>query len=154
MPTRVDHMALKVNQSLSIALLLGAFLLDWTWLVAFVAVVMAVGTIWPHAGLFKLLYARLLKPAGLLKPDVIEDEPQPHLFAQGVGAVVLGIALLGFAIGWGIFGWALTLLVVVLAGVNLFLGFCLGCFIYYQLARRGWRPQLSHWQPARDQAGR
>lgn len=152
MPTRVDHTALKFNQSMIIALLLLAFVLNWVWLVAAVAVVMLVGTIWPQAGLFKLIYARGLKPAGLLKPNVIEDEPQPHLFAQGVGAFVLLAAVGGFALGWAPLGWALTLLVVVLAGVNLFLGFCLGCFFYYQLARRGWRPRLGRWQPVESGA--
>jgi hypothetical protein len=37
--------------------------------------------------------------------------------------------------------------VVSLAAVNLFLGFCAGCFMYYQLARRGLRPNLPTWQP-------
>ena len=148
MPTRVDHTALKVNQTAVIALLLLAFLLDQPWLVLFVAAVMLIGTIWPQAGLFKLVYVRLLKPAGLLKPDVQQDEPQPHLFAQGVGAIVLIVAVVAFAAGLSIVGWALSLIVVVLAGVNLFAGFCLGCFFYYQLARRGWRPQLGRWQPA------
>ena len=96
MPTRVDHTALKVNQAAIIALLLLAFVLDLSWLVLFVAAVMLIGTIWPKAGLFKLVYATLLRPAGLLKPDVQEDEPQPHLFAQGVGAAVLLIA-------WGVY---------------------------------------------------
>ena len=153
MPTRVDHTALKVNQAAIISLLLLAFLLDLTWIVLFVAAVMLIGTIWPQAGLFKLMYAKLLKPAGLLKPDVQDDEPQPHLFAQGVGAIVLGVAVAAFALGWAMAGWALTLLVVVLAGVNLFLGFCLGCFLYYQMARRGWRPRLGRWQPVESGAG-
>ncbi len=153
MPTRVDHTALKVNQAAIIALLLLAFLLDLAWIVLFVAAVMLIGTIWPKAGLFKLVYAKLLKPAGLLKPDVQEDEAQPHLFAQGVGAIVLIVAVAAFALGWAMAGWALTLTVVVLAGVNLFLGFCLGCFLYYQMARRGWRPRLGRWQPAESGAG-
>ncbi len=148
MPTKIDHAALKVNQTFIIALLLLAFLLDQPWLVLFVATVMLIGTVWPKAGLFKLLYARLLKPTGLLKPDVQIDEPQPHLFAQGVGAIVLAVAVLVFVAGLPVLGWALSLIVVVLAGVNLFAGFCLGCFIYYQLARRGLRPRLARWQSA------
>lgn len=153
MHTRVDHTALKVNQAAIIALLLLAFLLDLAWIVLLVGAVMLIGTIWPQAGLFKLVYAKLLKPAGLLKPDVQEDEPQPHLFAQGVGAIVLIVAVAAFALGWAMAGWALTLLVVVLAGINLFLGFCLGCFFYYQMARRGWRPRLGRWQPVESGAG-
>jgi membrane protein DedA with SNARE-associated domain len=51
-------------------------------------------------------------------------------------ALLLGLPLLG---------WALAGIVVALAAINLFLGFCLGCFIYYQLGRRGVRPALPSW---------
>ena len=34
-------------------------------------------------------------------------------------------------------GWALTLLVVALALLNLVLSFCAGCFVFYQLERWG-----------------
>ena len=143
---RVDHTALKVNQSFIIGLLVLAFLLYQPWLVAFVGLVMLVGTIWPQAGLFKRIYSDLLKPAGLLKPDPRPDMPAPHLFAQGVGAIVLGIAVLAFATGGVVIGWLLTALVIVLAAVNLFAGFCVGCFIYFQLARRGIELNLPLWR--------
>lgn len=146
--TLIDHMALKVNQGFIIGLLVLAFLLDWTWLVAFVAAVMLVGTIWPGAGLFKLVYQRALKPAGLLKPDVREDSPQQHLFAQGVGGLMLLVAGIAFWAGAAVVGWLFTAIVVVLAAVNLFFGFCAGCFMYYQLGRFGVKPSLPTWQAA------
>lgn len=144
----VDHTALKVNQTFIIVLLLLAFLLNWTWLVAFVGLVMLVGTIWPGAALFKLIYAHLLKPAGLLKPDPRLDKPQPHLFAQGLGGIFLMVAALVFGAGAGVLGWLLAAMVVVLAAINLFAGFCLGCFIYYQLLRRGIALNLPLWRGA------
>jgi len=148
MGTQVDHTALRFNQAMIIALLLAAFLLNWTWLVALTAAVMLIGTIWPAAGLFKLIYARLLKPAGLLRPDVIQDDPAPHLFAQGLGGLVLLAATAVLIAGAPLAGWTLAGVVVVLAAVNLFLRFCLGCFIYYQLARRGIRLDLPAWRTA------
>jgi len=148
MSTQVDHTALRFNQAVIIALLLAAFLLDWTWLVALTAAVMLIGTIWPAASLFKLIYARLLKPSGLLRPDVIQDDPAPHLFAQGLGGLVLLAATAALIAGASLAGWTLAGVVVVLAAVNLFLRFCLGCFIYYQLARRGIRLDLPAWRTA------
>ena len=50
--------------------------------------------------------------------------------------------------GAAVAGWVLAWVVVVLAGANLFLGFCLGCFLYYQLARRGFRLDLPVWKSA------
>ncbi|MBX7237354.1 MAG: DUF4395 domain-containing protein [Caldilineales bacterium] len=141
----VDHTALKFNQASIIGLNLLAFIFNQPWLVAFVAAVLIIGTLYPPASLFKLIYARLLKPAGLLKPHPVQDEQAPHLFAQGLGGIFLALAVIAFLAGAPILGWALTFLVVALAAINLFLGFCLGCFIFYQLARRGIRLQLSQW---------
>jgi hypothetical protein len=143
---QVDLTALRFNQASIILLLVVAFLLDAVWLVAFVAAVMLVGTIWPQAGLFKQLYARGLKPAGLLKPRVIADDPQPHLFAQGLGGIFLALSVVALWLGLPVVGWIVAALVIVLAAINLFLNFCLGCFIYYQLGRAGIKPVLPSWQ--------
>ena len=146
---RVDHTALKVNQAFIIGLLVLAWLLAQPWLVAFVGLVMLVGTVWPQAGLFKRIYSDFLKPAGLLKPDPRPDTLAPHLFAQGVGALVLVLALLAFAAGGAVDGWLLTAQVIELAAINLFAGFCAGCFIYFQLARRGIQLDLPIWRAAK-----
>ena len=98
--------------------------------------------------MFKLFYARVLKPAGLLKPKVVEDDPAPHLFAQGLGGVFLVLSTLALWGGLAVVGWLLAGMVVVLAAINLFLNFCLGCFIYFQFARRGVRLELPGWRAA------
>jgi len=134
---KVDQSALKVNQAFIIALLILAFVLNAAWLVAFVAAVMLLGTAVPALALFKGVYSRVLKPAGLVKPNVITDNPEPHRFAQGFGGVVLVGAAVALFAGATALGWALAGLVVVLAALNLFLGFCAGCFVYYQLNRLG-----------------
>ncbi len=145
--SKVDHSLLKVNQVAIILLLVVAWLLNWSWLVAFVSAVMLVGSIWPQAGLFKLVGQKLLQPAGLLRRDLRPDLPQPHLFAQAVGGLFLLVATVAFALGAPLVGWVLAAVVVALAAVNLFAGFCVGCFMYYQLARIGVRPSLPTWQP-------
>lgn len=137
MPRQVDQSALKVNQAFIIGLLLLAYLLDAVWLVAFVGLVMLVGTAVPKLSLFKQIYLKIFKPAGLVKPHVIEDNPEPHRFAQGFGGVVVVLSTVALLAGASLVGWALAALVVVLAALNLFLGFCAGCFVYYQLNRLG-----------------
>ncbi|RMG98948.1 MAG: DUF4395 domain-containing protein [Chloroflexi bacterium] len=134
---KVDHAALRVNQAFIISLLILAFVLDSVWLVAFVAGVMLLGTAVPSLALFKRIYQHILRPAGLVKPDPVVDNPEPHRFAQGFGGVVVVLALLALWAGQVILGWALVGLVVLLAALNLFVGFCAGCFLYYQLNRLG-----------------
>ncbi len=128
-------MALRVNQALIILFLALAFVLDQPWLVAFVLAVMALGTISPQAALFQRFYRDLLRPAGVLRPDVQEGSPAPHRFAQGVGATVLLGAVVAFFVGQALVGWGLVFLVMALAAINLFFGFCAGCFLYFQLAQ-------------------
>jgi Domain of unknown function (DUF4395) len=131
----VDRTALRVNQACIIGFLALAFLLDQPWLVAFVFAVMAIGTAFPQAALFQRIYRDVLRPAGLLKPDVQDEDAAPHRFAQGMGAAVLLIATVALFAGALALGWGLSFVVIALAAVNLFFGFCAGCFVYFQLQR-------------------
>jgi hypothetical protein len=134
---RVDHSAIRFNQAMIIVLLALAFVLNSVPLVAFVSLVMLVGTAVPRLALFQDIYRFLLRPTGIIKPDVIVDNPEPHRFAQGFGGVVAGLGIVTLLTGAAVAGWALTWLVILLAAANLFLGFCAGCFVYYQLNRLG-----------------
>jgi hypothetical protein len=133
---RIDLNALRVNQAAIITILILAFVLGAEWLVLCTCLIMAVGTLIGVPG-FKPLYQYVLQPANLVKPDIEHDNPEPHRFAQGFGAVVLLLAFLALASGALVLGWALTWLVMALAAINLFAGFCAGCFVYYQLNRFG-----------------
>jgi hypothetical protein len=133
---RIDLNALRVNQACIIALLILAFILNASWIVLCICLVMAIGTLIGIPG-FKPLYQYGLQPLNIVKPDIERDNPEPHRFAQGFGAFVLLIATLALFSGAATIGWALSWLVITLAAVNLFLGFCAGCFVYYWLNRLG-----------------
>ena len=134
---KVDHSALRTNQAFIIALLVLAFIVDAKWLVAFVAAVMLIGTVFPKVGLFKAVYSAILKPLNMVRPDVKPDNPEPHLFAQGVGGTVLAVASLAFLLSVPAAGWILSWFVVALAALNLFAGICVGCLMYYWFNRLG-----------------
>lgn len=130
----VDHSALATNQAGIILLSLLAFIFNWAWLAAAVAAVMAVGTLLGQPG-FGVLYRSILRPAGVLRPNLLLDNPEPHRFAQGLGAVFMGAGALALFAGWSVPGWSLVWLVIFLAGLNLLAGFCAGCAVYYWLGR-------------------
>jgi hypothetical protein len=132
---QIDRTALRVNQACIIGFLALAFLLDQPWLVVFVFAVMAIGTALSQAALFQRFYRDVLRPAGLLKPDLHDEDAAPHRFAQGMGAAVLLIATIALFVGAPALGWGLAFVVIALAAVNLFFGFCAGCFVYFQLQR-------------------
>jgi hypothetical protein len=137
----VDHSALKVNQTGIVATVLVAFIGSAFFrplliLIPLLSVVLLLGTFAPQLALFKQIYFKVLKPRGIIKARPVQDRPEPHNFAQGMGGVVLAIASL-FLVPLPVVGLALSLLVAVLAFVNLAFGYCIGCQIYYQLGRAG-----------------
>jgi len=135
---KLDRSSIKFNQGAIVVLVSIAFLLNLYWLVALVSLVMLAGTAFPKTGLFKLTYFYVFKPLGIIKPHIVKESNAPHLFAQGMGGVVLAAAflLLNFT-DQNFIGWFLSLLVVALAFINLTTNFCAGCFIYFQLNKIG-----------------
>ncbi|MSQ61353.1 MAG: DUF4395 domain-containing protein [Dehalococcoidia bacterium] len=146
---RVDRSALKTNQALIVILTVLAFVLGGdagTWLVLFTGLVLAIGTVAPPVALFQQIYHRLLKPLGLVRPNVIAEDPMPHRFAQGLGAVFLLAATAFLLAGSPAVGWTLSWIVTALAFINFTINFCAGCFIYFQLARLGLIRSAGHAQ--------
>ena len=131
---KVDHSALKTNQLFIIALSILAYILNQPWLAAFVALVMGIGSALKTPG-FGIIYKSILKPRGWMKPDVLDDNPEPHRFSQILGFVYMTGGSVALFLGAGALGWGLVWLVVALAALNAFGGFCVGCAIYYWLAR-------------------
>jgi hypothetical protein len=133
----LDHNVLKFNQIAIITFTLLGFILNQPIFPAFVAAVLLAGSFNAYCSLFKLTYTHVIKPLNLLKPNPVEDIPAPHEFAQLLGGVVLCIGSLLLYTGSSILGWILAWIVIALAAVNVFFGFCTGCFVYYQLRKLG-----------------
>lgn len=129
-----------------------AFLLQWQWLVLIVGVILLISALAPAYSPYRLFYNAVLVKLGWLKPRIVEDDPAPHRFAQGIGTVfVLASALVLLLTQLTVLGWVLDLIVFVLSGLNYSIGFCAGCFVYYHLGRWGLLPRVRyaggfHWR--------
>jgi ABC-type xylose transport system permease subunit len=130
----IDHSSIKTSQMILIVLNILAFLFNAPALVMATAAIMLLGTIL-GAPAFGFFYQWILKPLGWVKPETLPDHPEPHRFAQGLGSIFLLIGILAFFFGQNLLGWSLVWIVTTLAAVNLFAGLCVGCMIYYWLAR-------------------
>ena len=131
---KVDHSALKTNQILIIVLNVLAFIFNQPILAGLVALVMGIGAALKIPG-FGFVYKYILKPRGWMKPDVLHDNPEPHRFSQILGFVFMTAGSIALFSGSEVLGWALVWVVVALASLNAFGGFCVGCAVYYWLAR-------------------
>lgn len=148
----IDVRLLKFSQACTVLLTALAFITQQSWLVVVAATALAISAAFPAAGPFRLLYRGVMVPLGLLKPRIAEDDPAPHRFAQGIGALFLvASSLILFGTQAIAIGWTLDLVVFALSTLNFTVGFCAGCFVYYHLGRLGMLPRVRysggfHWR--------
>jgi hypothetical protein len=149
---RVDTHLGKFSQACTVVLAALAFLFSQPIIVLITAIILAIAALAPSISPYRLLYRGIVLPLHLWQPRVVEDDPAPHRFAQGVGAVFLVAAsIILFLTKAAAVGWTLDLIVFVLAAINLTIGFCAGCFVYYHLGRWGLMPRVRyqggfHWR--------
>lgn len=134
---KLDQNGLKTGQVLTILLLIVAFVLDTWILVAFVAVAQLLGALDVPFAPYRVIYKSVIRPSGLVKPRIEQDNPEPHRFAMLIGAIFNGVATLLLLANIAVIPWVLVAIVIALANLNFWAGFCLGCWMYYQFARLG-----------------
>src|SRR3954453_12075028 len=121
----IDSRAPRANQAVVGALSVIAVATGWWWLLALLALQLAVGlTFGRRYCLPCVAYFELIQPR--LGEGPLEDSRPPRA-ANIVGAAVLSAAALAYALGWDVAGAALSLLVAGLALLAAATGFCAGC---------------------------
>jgi hypothetical protein len=130
-PRMIDPRGHRFGAGLSVVILALAFLLALPILVAFVFLALAVSA-W-----FGTRYSILGRPWPIVRrtfhigpPHELESEFPPR-FAQFLGAIALGLALVAFIVGVSTLGWILTAAVAALQLTLAATGYCLGCRLYF-----------------------
>lgn len=127
-----QHAALLVQPRILAVLVLGATLGDAWWAFFALAAVLGWSALVPRLNPFDALYNRWLSARSGVR---LGPAPAPRRFAQGLAALVslsIGSASL---LGQPGAARALEALLLVAIGLVLFAGFCLGAFVFHQLAR-------------------
>ena len=132
----VDQAELRVNQFFVIMLFLTAFFLDRWELIALQSMIFGFTFLNPIFSPYIALYHYVLKPAGLIRPDLRLDNMEAHRFATLIGLVASSSSAYLLASGYASVGWSLIWLMIVLVSIAFF-GWCSGCFVYYLLNRLG-----------------
>jgi uncharacterized protein DUF4395 len=124
----IDSRAPRTNQAVVGGVSLLAVATGWWWLLALLALQLAVGLLFGRRHCLPcLLYFELIQPR--LGEGPLEDSRPPRA-ANVVGLVVLAAASASYALGWGVAGAVLGLLVAGLALLAAVTGFCTGCEAY------------------------
>jgi len=147
-----DRSVLKVNQAILMVVIIAGYAVGLAYrqaayVLLALAVMMLAAVNSPTLNLPRILYVRLLRPSGIVRPRVVQEDPAPHRFAQLVGGVFLAAASIFVVTGILLVAWVLAWIVVALAFLNFAFNICVGCIVYAQLVRVGVLP-LSR-QPAR-----
>ena len=136
--TVIDSRAPRFNQTVIGVLSLLAVATGWWWLLALLALQLALGlTLGRRWCLPCLAYFELVQPR--FGEGRLEDSRPPRA-ANVVGLGVLTAASVAYGFGWEVAGAALGLLVAALALLAAATGFCTGCEAYKLLCRLTGRP--------------
>ena len=147
-----DRSVLKVNQAILMVVIVAGYAVglayrDAAYVLPALAVMMLAAVASPSLNVPRILYVRLLRPSGIVKPRVVREDPAPHRFALLLGGVFLAAASVFVVTGLLLAAWVLAWIVVALAFLNFTFNICVGCIMYAQLVRVGVLP-LSR-EPAR-----
>lgn len=124
----IDSRAPRTNQAVIGIVSLLAVATGWWWLLALLALQLAVGLVFGRRYCLPcVLYFELVQPR--FGEGALEDSRPPRA-ANVVGLVVLTAASVAYVAGLNVLGAALGLLVAALALLAAATGFCTGCEAY------------------------
>ena len=140
----VDADEIRTGQFLTVAIVTSAFVLDYWPLIAFQFAVFTTGFLTRYKlDLYVLIYRYLVLPARILKQDMRIDNIEAYHFANIMGMFVSGAASYFLYSGQIQIGWTIVLVMMVLGSLG-FAGWCIGCYVYYQLQKMGIKGFFKH----------
>ena len=133
-PTLIDVRGPRFSATLTAIVLATALATQNVWVLAFQAVVFAIGAIrGPQFTPYAFIFKRIVKPR--LRGEVVTEDSRPPQFAQSVGFVFALVGLLGAAIGSvPVFSIAVGFALAA-AFLNSVFNYCLGCEMYLLVLR-------------------
>ncbi|SMB90914.1 DUF4395 domain-containing protein [Deinococcus hopiensis] len=132
--THTDLSALRFNQFSVVGVTALGLALQAPLLPLTLGGAMLLGALRPQQSPLRAAYRMLGARLGL-RPDVVEEDPRAHHFAQGVGGTFLLASGSATLAGAPVTGAALGLGVILLAVLNLSRKICVGCLMYFQYLR-------------------
>ena len=133
-PTLIDVRGPRFSATLTVIALAIALATQNVWVLAFQAVVFAIGAIrGPQFTPYAFIFKRVVKPR--LRGEVVTEDSRPPQFAQSVGFIFALVGLLGAAIGSvPVFSIAVGFALAA-AFLNSVFNYCLGCEMYLLVLR-------------------
>ena len=136
-PTHVDPRGLRVSAGITAVVLALVLVTPEPVNVALLAIQVAVFAVSALVSLqlspYSVLFAKVVRPR--IGPPAELEDSRPPRFAQVVGLVFTGAALVALLAGATTVGYVATVFALVAALLNASVGLCLGCELYLALRR-------------------
>ena len=132
----VDHAEIKMGQLLTIVFSGAALVLQSTVPLILLGLVFLLSGSVRAISPFTLLYRGVVRPLRLMRSDYRLDNIQPHKFGQLIGALTVVLAVGLIESGYAMAGWTVVVALILLTAIS-YAGWCVGCFLYYQINRLG-----------------
>jgi hypothetical protein len=133
-PTLIDVRGPRFSATLTVIALAISLATQNVWVLAFQAVVFAIGAIrGPQFTPYAFIFKRIVKPR--LRGEAVTEDSRPPQFAQSVGFIFALVGLLGAVIGSvPVFSIAVGFALAA-AFLNSVFNYCLGCEMYLLVLR-------------------
>ena len=129
MTVSIDARGPRWSAAITTVVLATALVTSNVWVIAFQAVVFAIGALrGPQFTPYALIFKSLIKPR--LKSPVVFEDVRPPQFAQAVGLGFALIAVIASVVGAGGVFTVAVAFALAAAFLNAAFNFCLGCQMY------------------------
>jgi hypothetical protein len=130
----IDARGPRFSAAITTVILALALVTESIWVIAFQAVVFAIGAIkGPQFTPYAFIYRSLIKPR--LKSPLRTEDVRPPKFAQSIGLIFALVAIVGAATGTSALFTVAVAFALAAAFLNAAFDFCLGCQVYLILVR-------------------
>ena len=134
MTVSIDARGPRWSAAITTVVLATALVTSNVWIIAFQAVVFAIGALrGPQFTPYALIFKSLIKPR--LKSPVVFEDVRPPQFAQAVGLGFALIAVIASVVGAGGVFTVAVAFALAAAFLNAAFNFCLGCQMYLLILR-------------------
>ena len=134
MTVSIDARGPRLSAAITTVVLATALVTSNVWIIAFQAVVFAIGALrGPQFTPYALIFKSLIKPR--LKSTVTFEDVRPPQFAQAVGLGFALVAVIASVLGAGGVFTVAVAFALAAAFLNAAFNFCLGCQMYLLILR-------------------
>jgi len=136
-PLSIPRPLVRTNQWVILLSVIFTWITGQAWLLAIPLVANSLGFFFGFNPIMRLAKLFLRK-----EPSVyIPEDAASQKFSSSIAIICLALALVGFTLGLPVLGYVFTIMVAIASSIAI-LGFCVGCFIFFQIKQFQYRQSL------------